>query len=67
MNDFLFWWPVLCTIVAGAVGYGDLRARVTADKEIAAERVALIRADIAKLDEKLDKLTDYLLSSQRKA
>lgn len=49
------------TLVAGSIGYGRLKQQVEDDRAVRKESFELVRRDLARLDEKVENLTDYLL------
>lgn len=66
--NLLDWWPLGAAVLAGAVGYGELKQKVAStDAKVTAEAVAreqmlsLVRNDIKRVDEKIEHLTDFLL------
>ena len=55
------WIGFAFTTIAAAVGYGELRQKVATQRD----NVDLLRADIKRLDEKIEHLTDFLLREVR--
>ena len=55
MMSFLF------TVITGAIGYGRLKQQVEDERDGRREGFDLVRRDVARVDEKVENLTDYLL------
>ena len=55
MMSFLF------TVITGAIGYGRLKQQVEDERDGRKEGFDLVRRDVARVDEKVENLTDYLL------